>query len=78
MHDAAAACVTPAHMHHAIDALLYSCSSGVCYLRTLVIVLITNSHNILMDHLSEEEIQEFREIFNLVDRDGGGSITGTS
>jgi very-short-patch-repair endonuclease len=26
----------------------------------------------------EEEIQEFREIFNLVDRDGGGSITGTS
>lgn len=25
--------------------------------------------------LSEEEIAEFREIFNLVDRDGGGSIT---
>mmetsp|Transcript_11797 Transcript_11797/g.15404 ORF Transcript_11797/g.15404 Transcript_11797/m.15404 type:complete len:159 (+) Transcript_11797:195-671(+) len=26
-------------------------------------------------NLSEEELQEFREIFNLVDRDGGGSIT---
>jgi calmodulin len=31
--------------------------------------------NSLMEHLSEEEIAEFREIFNLVDRDGGGSIT---
>jgi len=28
-----------------------------------------------MDQLSEEEIAEFREIFNLVDRDGGGEIT---
>ena len=28
-----------------------------------------------MDQLSEEEIAEFREIFNLVDKDGGGSIT---
>lgn len=27
-----------------------------------------------MDQLSEEEINEFREIFNLVDKDGGGSI----
>eukprot|EP00640_Fibrocapsa_japonica_P006837 CAMPEP_0113941546 /NCGR_PEP_ID=MMETSP1339-20121228/7439_1 /TAXON_ID=94617 /ORGANISM="Fibrocapsa japonica" /LENGTH=158 /DNA_ID=CAMNT_0000945721 /DNA_START=111 /DNA_END=587 /DNA_ORIENTATION=+ /assembly_acc=CAM_ASM_000762 len=26
-------------------------------------------------NLSEEELQEFREIFNLVDRDGGGTIT---
>lgn len=26
-------------------------------------------------HLTEEEISEFREIFNLVDRDGGGTIT---
>jgi len=28
-----------------------------------------------MDRLTEEEIAEFREIFNLVDKDGGGSIT---
>ncbi len=28
-----------------------------------------------MDKLSAEEISEFREIFNLVDKDGGGSIT---
>jgi len=28
-----------------------------------------------MDRLSAEEIAEFREIFNLVDKDGGGSIT---
>lgn len=28
-----------------------------------------------MDQLSEEEIAEFREIFNLVDRDGGGEIS---
>lgn len=28
-----------------------------------------------MEQLSSEEIAEFREIFNLVDRDGGGSIT---
>lgn len=25
-----------------------------------------------MEDLSEEEINEFREIFNLVDKDGGG------
>ena len=29
-----------------------------------------------MELLTEEEISEFREIFNLVDKDGGGSITG--
>ena len=28
-----------------------------------------------MDQLSPEEINEFREIFNLVDKDGGGSIS---
>ena len=28
-----------------------------------------------MDRLSAEEISEFREIFNLVDKDGGGTIT---
>jgi Ca2+-binding EF-hand superfamily protein len=28
-----------------------------------------------MDHLTPEEIAEFREIFNLVDRDGEGSIS---
>lgn len=28
-----------------------------------------------MEGLSVEEIAEFREIFNLVDRDGGGNIT---
>lgn len=28
-----------------------------------------------MDKLSAEEISEFREIFNLVDKDGGGEIT---
>ena len=28
-----------------------------------------------MDRLSQEEIAEFREIFNLVDKDGGGTIT---
>jgi calmodulin len=28
-----------------------------------------------MEHLSDAEIAEFQEIFNLVDRDGGGSIT---
>lgn len=28
-----------------------------------------------MDQLTPEEIAEFREIFNLVDKDGGGSIT---
>ena len=28
-----------------------------------------------MDQLSPDEIAEFREIFNLVDKDGGGSIT---
>jgi|TARA_B110000305_G_C19140102_1_gene493068 calmodulin len=26
-------------------------------------------------NLSDEELAEFREIFNLVDRDGGGTIT---
>ena len=26
-------------------------------------------------HLSDDELAEFREIFNLVDRDGGGTIT---
>ena len=29
-----------------------------------------------MENLTEEEISEFREIFSLVDKDGGGSITG--
>jgi calmodulin len=29
----------------------------------------------MAQHLSKEELAEFREIFNLVDRDGGGSIT---
>jgi len=29
----------------------------------------------MTQHLSEEELAEFREIFNLVDRDGGGTIT---
>jgi calmodulin len=29
----------------------------------------------MTQHLTEEEISEFREIFNLVDRDGGGTIT---
>ena len=28
-----------------------------------------------MTTLSEDELAEFREIFNLVDRDGGGTIT---
>ena len=28
-----------------------------------------------MDLLTEEEIAEFREIFNLVDKDGGGTIS---
>lgn len=28
-----------------------------------------------MDQLTEDEINEFREIFNLVDKDGGGSIS---
>lgn len=28
-----------------------------------------------MDRLSPEEIGEFREIFSLVDKDGGGSIS---
>lgn len=28
-----------------------------------------------MDRLTPEEIAEFREIFNLVDKDGGGTIT---
>lgn len=28
-----------------------------------------------MDKLTPDEIAEFREIFNLVDKDGGGSIT---
>jgi len=28
-----------------------------------------------MDRLTAEEISEFREIFNLVDKDGGGTIT---
>lgn len=28
-----------------------------------------------MERLSESEIAEFREIFNLVDKDGGGSIS---
>eukprot|EP01038_Epipyxis_sp_PR26KG_P009991 gene9991-13443_t len=28
-----------------------------------------------MDRLTQEEIAEFREIFNLVDKDGGGTIT---
>ena len=29
----------------------------------------------MTQHLSKEELAEFREIFNLVDRDGGGTIT---
>lgn len=29
----------------------------------------------VLDELSEEHLQEFREIFNLVDKDGGGSIS---
>eukprot|EP01041_Mallomonas_annulata_P000569 gene569-1098_t len=29
----------------------------------------------MTEHLTAEEISEFREIFNLVDRDGGGTIT---
>eukprot|EP00602_Paraphysomonas_sp_CaronLab_P004136 CAMPEP_0185024858 /NCGR_PEP_ID=MMETSP1103-20130426/8042_1 /TAXON_ID=36769 /ORGANISM="Paraphysomonas bandaiensis, Strain Caron Lab Isolate" /LENGTH=151 /DNA_ID=CAMNT_0027557929 /DNA_START=61 /DNA_END=516 /DNA_ORIENTATION=+ len=29
----------------------------------------------MTQHLSDEEIAEFREIFNLVDKDGGGTIT---
>lgn len=28
-----------------------------------------------MEKISPEELAEFREIFNLVDRDGGGSIS---
>lgn len=32
--------------------------------------------DLIMTHLlSDEEVSEFREIFNLVDRDGGGTIT---
>eukprot|EP01035_Chromulina_nebulosa_P018704 gene18704-24463_t len=30
-----------------------------------------------MNHLTPEEIAEFREIFNLVDKDGGGTINKT-
>ena len=29
----------------------------------------------IMESLSEDELNEFREIFNLVDKDGGGSIS---
>ena len=29
----------------------------------------------MVEQLSSEELAEFREIFNLVDRDGGGTIT---
>ena len=29
----------------------------------------------VLAELSEENLQEFREIFNLVDKDGGGSIS---
>lgn len=29
----------------------------------------------MTQHLTPEEISEFREIFNLVDKDGGGTIT---
>jgi len=32
-------------------------------------------HARMAAHLSPEELAEFREIFNLVDRDGGGTIT---
>ena len=29
----------------------------------------------MVEQLTPEELAEFREIFNLVDRDGGGTIT---
>ena len=38
--------------------------------------LLSCLYSHIMENLSEEEISEFREIFSLVDRDGGGSITG--
>jgi len=42
---------------------------------SLFIVSSSLIHQYIMDKLSAEEISEFREIFNLVDKDGGGEIT---
>jgi Ca2+-binding EF-hand superfamily protein len=54
----------------------YADVKGAIYFSSVYITrFITAIKNTNMDRLSPEEIAEFREIFNLVDKDGGGSIT---
>lgn len=38
---------------------------------------VTTFTNMSADELSAEELNEYKEIFNLVDRDGGGSISNS-
>jgi len=58
-----------------VDIILIGISLEIDVIETSFIGSSSLIHQYIMDKLSAEEISEFREIFNLVDKDGGGEIT---